>query len=822
MKRLPIIGEICLLISGQADRRLLSTLLEQTGYSVHFLTPDSMELDCTTVSMMIVDEYYARRHRATVTAIKRRCLPLYLPILMTLTGTAPATPWLRAGFDDVLRLPVSKQDLLVRMDMLLQLRRFSEQLRAEGEQRYKSTFDLAPVGILQIELNGRITLFNACFSALTGVSTDPLVGRQISTLVDPADRDTLMRAIALLTAGHSRATAPFDLRLRRSDEAVIWTVVTLSLVVDQVGAARHLIAIVEDISSRKQMENTLRDSEIFIKSTIDALSEHICVIDQNGHMIAANRAWKEFVAANSVGSHLDWINRNYFNVGDDAGADPNTDAAIFSVGMREVLAGERDEFVMEYRCDGATEFRWFIAKVTRFRTSGPVRAVISHENITAAKLAQNHLSFLAHYDILTGLPNRGLFYERLDNTLLQATRSNWTLGVMFVDLDHFKLVNDTMGHAAGDQLLLMAGQRLVSCLRSNDTVGRLGGDEFGVFLPDLGSEKDASLLANKIMTALAAPFHIQGVEAFVTCSIGIAIFPNDGAGVDILISSADTAMYRAKQLGRNGFQYFTEQMNNLMLEHARLETGLRRAHERGELFLEYQPQRAIGSGCIVGVEALMRWRHPELGMIAPADFIPIAEETGVIVKIGEWALRAACAQNKLWQEAGLPPVVIAVNLSARQFKHSDLSDMVEQVLRDTRLDGKYLELELTEGIVMEHADILIDTMHRLKAFGVRLSLDDFGTGYSNLAYLKRFPLDLIKIDKSFVAGIVDDDDDRSIAAAVITLGHSLKLKVMAEGVETSRQLAVLQSLGCDMAQGYLFSEPISASELTTLLEADRS
>lgn len=428
------------------------------------------------------------------------------------------------------------------------------------------------------------------------------------------------------------------------------------------------------------------------------------------------------------------------------------------------------------------------------------------------------VSVLADEDRLTGLPNRALFRDHLKDALSQARFSNRLVAVMLIDLDKFKMVNDTLGHDAGDALLQQAGCRLVDCLRDSDTVGRLGGDEFGVFLPGLGSEQDATVVAEKISASLSQPFWIEGTDAFITPSIGIAMYPADSTEAETLIAHADTAMVRAKELGRNNHQFFTPHLNAMVVERARIETGLRKALERGELYLDYQPQTDIRSGRIIGVEALMRWRHPELGLVSPARFIPVAEELGLIVPFGEWAMRTACEQNMAWQTAGLDPIVMAVNLSARQFRHDAIGETVRRVLEQTGLDGRYLELEVTESMVMGNGEALISTMKQIKGFGVRLSLDDFGTGYSNLGYLNRFPLDSIKIDKSFIDNIGKSRSEDMIATTVISLGHSLRLKVIAEGVETAEQLGVLESLGCDMMQGFLFSRPVPPGAIRTLLE----
>ena len=820
MDSLPVIATVSLLIADKADRNLLCQFLQQARYRVLTLsTVDATATDAVG-NLLIVDEVSARRHGPALLALKRCSSPLYLPMLLTVSGTGTASPWLRAGFDDVLRMPMNKDDLLARLEAFTRLHRHSATIISDGAQRYRSTFDMAPVGIVHMALDSTVTLVNPYFCTLLQRNSTALVGQPITNLVDILDRSAMQDTLDTLLASYRTISpAPFDQRYLRNDGSTLWTIVRVSLAQGISGHPDYFIAIIEDITERHQMENKLRESERFVKSTIDALSEHICVIDDTGKVLAVNKAWRGFGEENGGAPAIAWEETNYLDVCDRAAESGNEDAHLFAAGVRAVLRGERTEFTFEYPCNSPTEERWYLARVTRFVLDGPVRVVVSHENITAARRAQSHLRYLAHYDSLTGLPNRVLFYERLKHELLQAERSKWTVAVMFIDLDNFKTVNDTLGHAAGDILLQQASARIVDCLRSNDTVGRLGGDEFGVFLPDLTSPQDAALVAEKIMLSLAAPFQINGAESYVTCSIGITIYPIDGHDADLLVSSADTAMYRAKQQGRNNCQFFTAHMNAQIRKRARLENGLRTALERNELFLHYQPQIDIHSGCITGMEALMRWQHPEWGAVSPAEFIPIAEETGLIVPLGEWALHTACAQNKAWQDAGLAPIVMAVNLSARQFKNRTFDVTVQNVLQQTGLPGHYLELELTEGIVMDNASLLIESMAVLKDLGVRLSLDDFGTGYSNLAYLKRFPLDMIKIDKSFVSGIGQGGDEGVIAATVITLGHSLKLKVIAEGVETETQKRALQLLDCDLMQGYLFSRPLSATDATALLHS---
>lgn len=426
------------------------------------------------------------------------------------------------------------------------------------------------------------------------------------------------------------------------------------------------------------------------------------------------------------------------------------------------------------------------------------------------------LKMQATHDSLTGLPNRLLFSDRLTYGLAQAKRHNHTLSVMFLDLDGFKYINDTLGHDVGDLLLKEVAGRLTHSLREADTIARMGGDEFTVILNDCEGEVGASAVANKILEAFAAPFNLEGRELYITTSVGISMFPNDGLDVETLVKNADTAMYRAKERGRNNYKMYTQALNTATVERMELETGLRRAIDKGELRVFYQPRVDIRTGRTLGCEALVRWQHPTMGLIYPAQFIPLAEETGLIVGLSEWVLHEACKQNKAWHEDGFPCTDVAVNISAKLLQHGDLVKMVKSVLSETGLDPMYLDLELTESTLMHNPDRATQVLREVKDMGVKISIDDFGTGYSSLSYLKRFPVDAVKIDKSFVKDIANDPDDAAISGAVVAMAHSLKLKVIAEGVETLEQLEFLRSLNCDEMQGYFISRPVPADELTQI------
>jgi len=450
-----------------------------------------------------------------------------------------------------------------------------------------------------------------------------------------------------------------------------------------------------------------------------------------------------------------------------------------------------------------------------------VGAIYTFNDVSERLAAEAMIDQMAYYDSLTGLPNRLLFQDRLNQALAHARRHRRQTAVMMMDLDRFKIINDTLGHPVGDQVLKTVAERLLFRLREVDTVSRLGGDEFALVLPDLSETSDIAKIGQVIHEEVSRVIRIGEQELFVTPSVGISVYPSDGNDAVTLIKNAEVALYQAKD-ERNRYQLYAPAMNASASEWLQLESHLRRALEREELILHYQPQINLNSGEIVGVEALIRWQHPEWGMVSPARFIPLAEETGLIVPISEWVLRTACAQNAEWQRMGLPPVRVAVNLSGRHLaKHAELVRHVDEALQATGLAPEHLELELTESILMEDVEAAIQTLGALSERGVKLSIDDFGTGYSSLSYLKRFPIDTLKIDQAFVREIASSEEDSAIVKAVIALAHSLRLNVIAEGVETERQLAFLKDHACDEVQGYFFSRPLPVAELSTFLSNHR-
>jgi diguanylate cyclase (GGDEF)-like protein/PAS domain S-box-containing protein len=446
-------------------------------------------------------------------------------------------------------------------------------------------------------------------------------------------------------------------------------------------------------------------------------------------------------------------------------------------------------------------------------------AVIVFRDVSAARAMTLQMTHSAQHDFLTGLPNRMLVEDRIAQSIILASRHRGKLAVLFLDLDGFKHINDSLGHAIGDKLLKSVAGRLVDCVRASDTVSRQGGDEFVILLSEVAQVDDAAISARRILMMLTAPHSIDDRDLHVTASIGVSVYPDDGLDAETLIQNADTAMYQAKENGRQGYQFFKPTMNVRAVERQSIEESLRRALERNEFALHYQPKINLKTGAITGAEALIRWTHPTQGPMPPGKFIPVAEDCGLILRIGNWALREACKQARIWENAGLPASTMAVNISAMEFRDEHFLEGVFAILRETGLDPRSLELELTEGVLMKRAECTESILDALRASGVRLAVDDFGTGYSSLSYLRKFPIDALKIDQSFIRQISTAPDDTAIVTAMISMGRSLKLRVVAEGVETQEELAFLQAHQCDEAQGYYFSRPVPPDQFASLLKA---
>ncbi|MDD4964099.1 MAG: EAL domain-containing protein [Gallionella sp.] len=492
--------------------------------------------------------------------------------------------------------------------------------------------------------------------------------------------------------------------------------------------------------------------------------------------------------------------------------------------VQKFLADTSPQYLSEFRMrhrDGS--YRWILARGEKqYDQNGVATHLIgSHIDITERKLDEQHIQQLANFDTLTGLPNRMLFNDRVEQAINAAKHNHTSLSILFLDLDHFKDINDTLGHHIGDKVLIEVGKRLKLSVPTEDSVSRMGGDEFMLMLTD-STTQDAAFTATKLLQVIAEPYHIELNELIVTPSIGIAMYPEDGEDFVTLYRHADTAMYRAKQEGRNNYRFFTQEMQSLAVRTLKIENALRYAITRNELQLHYQPQLSLTTGRVIGVEALLRWQQAELGNLSPTEFIPIAERSGQIIKIGEWALRTAVGQLQTWFNLGLPPMIMAVNLSTIQFRHPDLLGLVGNILESAQLPPQYLELELTESLAMDNPKKAIALMNALHAHGVRMSLDDFGTGYSSLSYLKQFKVYKLKIDQSFVREISTNADDKAIVGAIIQMAHHLGFQCIAEGVETAEQLAFLKAAGCDEIQGYYFSPPLPADKFEAYVQKHRT
>ncbi|MHB8743444.1 MAG: GGDEF/EAL domain-containing response regulator [Sulfuricaulis sp.] len=569
-------------------------------------------------------------------------------------------------------------------------------------------------------------------------------------------------------------------------------------------------ALTAEIAERKQAETEIRK----LSSAVERAADSIFITDAKGVIEYVNPAFETITGyrrEEAVGKTPRIVKSG------------KHDPAFYQKLWGTLLRGDvyRDVFINRKK-NGQLYYEEVTITPLTGERSEITNYISAGKDITERMQSQERLHYLAHHDALTDMPNRVLFAERLKQAL---SRSQWhkrVLAVLFLDLDRFKIVNDTLGHEVGDRLLQAMAARLHSCVRDGDTVARFGGDEFAVFLDDVASPDDVAPIAQKFLEALARPLTVDDHEFFITASIGIGLYPNDGTDPQTLMKNADTAMYRAKQQGGNTYQFYQAEMNAHALKRLDMETHLRRALERQEFVLHYQPQIDLMSGGVIGFEALIRWQRPGSGLVPPMEFIPLLEETGLIVPVGEWVLRAACAQYHAWRAAGLPPSRVAVNVSSRQFNGGGLIETAGRVIQDTRLEPGVLELEITESVIMKNPQAVVETLRTLSSMGVRLAIDDFGTGYSSLSYLKRFPIDILKIDQTFVRDIITDPNDAAIVTAIITMAHSLDIHVVAEGVETPEQLEFLRARGCDFMQGYYFSPPRPADEIEHLLKSGKS
>jgi diguanylate cyclase (GGDEF)-like protein/PAS domain S-box-containing protein len=678
-------------------------------------------------------------------------------------------------------------------------RRAGESLR-ESEARYRSIFENNHAVMLLIDPDtGWIVDANPAAAAYYGWSREQLCQKKIGEIntLPPSELQAEIERARRAQRNH------FHFRHRLAD-GTIRDVEVFSGTIAMAGLSL-LFSIVHDVSERRKAETGLRLSQF----CIDHAAIGIFRIDENGSILEANEQ-----ACASLGySCQELCALSVFDI------DPTFSRERWREHRQQVQTVGSGSLETQHRRKDGSIFPVEVT-VNYFEYEGQALSFSFVRDITERKQAEDRLRHQATHDELTGLANRTLLHDRLEQSIHYANRSQRLVAVLLLDLDRFKIINDSLGHGIGDELLRSAARRLTETVREADTVARMGGDEFVVLLAEVAEAEDVGLVAKKILEKLTLPYPLGGREITVTASLGVSLYPRDGADGATLLRNADVAMYRAKEEG-DTFHFYAPAMNQRVHETLELETDLRRALERGEFLLHYQPKVALATGRITGAEALLRWQHPQRGLIAPGMFIPLAEETGLILPIGEWVLATACAQVRAWLDAGLPAVPVAVNLSARQFGKAGLPDLVDQALRQSGIAPCLLELELTESMIMRDPLAAAATMQELKALGVHLALDDFGTGYSSLNYLRRFPVDSLKIDRSFISDVASDASAAAVATSIVAIANSLGLQVVAEGVETREQLAFLRNCGCDSLQGYYFSRPVPTEEFAVLVGEGR-
>jgi diguanylate cyclase (GGDEF)-like protein/PAS domain S-box-containing protein len=695
----------------------------------------------------------------------------------------------------------------------------SEKALSESEEKYRLVVENASDAIVMIQ-DMMIRFANPRTTELLGFPMDELISKPFTEFIHPHDREMVLAHHLNRLKGED-VPSVYTFRVLTKNGSVRWAEVRAVHIFWQ--EKPMVLSFLSDITERILSEEALRESRERYRVLFDQAADLIAIIDTGGNFLDLNRKFEE----EGGWSREEMIGKNVFTSG--IMTKESTQKAFLH--LSQLLMGKEPPiFEIEgiKKDGGIVPYELRAAPIKKEAGIIAVQAIL--RNITERRQSEEKIINMAYYDSLTNLPNRHLFKDRLKQALSSAHQYKRMVAILFLDLDNFKRVNDTLGHEMGDQLLESVSERLVNFVRRSDTiarvsenelnntVARLGGDEFTILLTEIGHIEDAAKVAQRILDLFSRPFKISSNELFVSSSIGISVYPHNGDDVDTLLKNADTAMYHAKDQGRNNFQFYTESMNVDTLERFSLENKLRTAISHEELVLYYQPQLDIRNRKIFGVEALVRWMHPEKGLLSPATFIPLAEDTGLIIPIGEWILRTACAQSKEWQKAGFEPLCVTVNISSTQVRQKNFLEIVTEALDDADLDPRSLELELTESIFMETTETTISTLKELKSLGVRISIDDFGTGYSSLSYLKRFPIDTLKIDRSFVRDITTDPDDKAIIEAIIAMSHSLQLRVVAEGVETVQQLSLLWKQESDGMQGNLFSPPLPPDALTKLLK----
>ncbi len=688
----------------------------------------------------------------------------------------------------------------------------AETLR-EGEQRFRNLLDQLPAGVFMTDIQGECRYVNNRWRLLTGLTADQATGVLWTQALHPDDRDPVLQLWRQAVDQGLEFAA--DHRFQTPSGRVKWLNTRAAPLGDRAGRIAGYLGVSADIAALKQTEETLRASEARFRSYFELPLIGIALTGADKRWWEVNDRLCELLGYRRTQLlSMTWAELTHLD-----------DLAMDVTQFERVINRRVEGYSLEKRFirqDGTLLYASVSTRCVR-RINGAVdHFVMVIQDITERKQAEDHIEHLAHHDPLTGLPNRVLLNDRLQQTVARAARDHALAGVMLVDLDRFKLINDGLGHGIGDRLLREVAVRLQKCVRQGDTISRQGGDEFAVLLPDLENDEGAVRIAQRMLELATEPYQLDGHELSVTCSIGISMYPRDGRNADLLLKNADIALYRAKDMGRNTYQFYLSGATMMSRERLTLEASLRYAVERQQLEVYYQPKWDFHAGAITGAEALIRWNHPQRGLLPPARFIAIAEDSGLVLPMGEWVLRDALRTIGRLHQGGFPGLRIAVNLSGRQFRQANLAEMIQGALVETGFNPAFLELELTESILMHNNEENMAMLRALKTMGTRIAIDDFGTGYSSLSYLQQFPVDVLKIDRAFVIDLPNSASSAAIVDAIVTLAHGLGLEVVAEGVETPEQLEFLRTHGCDEGQGYYFGRPLPLAEFRVLLEQDRA
>lgn len=690
----------------------------------------------------------------------------------------------------------------------------------KAEEDYRTIFENAVEGIFQTSVEGKYLKVNPMLARIYGYDSPQQLMNVVIDIanqlyVHPQRRDQFRAVLK-----EQDEVFGFESEVYRKDGSTVWISENVRTIRNSLGELLRYEGTVIDITEVRSAKEALKLSEERFRLTFNYAPIGMMIKSLDGRSLQVNQAICQILGYSPT--ELQELRSNDINHPDDLA----TTAQMRS----QLLSGEFSTLQISNRYihrDGRIIEAMLHVSLTRDGNGEPIHFIDQIEDVSDRKLAEAKITFLAFHDPLTGLPNRALFNDRLDRALALAARMHQDrpfmpvlLAVMFIDLDRFKYINDSLGHVMGDRLLQLVAERFISIVRKSDTIARLGGDEFMLLLPEIAQVEDVIKVAEKILKSLAQPFYLDHHQMYITASIGICFYPHDGDNSETLLKNADVAMYRAKEQGRNHYQIFTKSMHDWAFEWMSVESGLRKAIAAAEFKVYYQPQLDLVSGKITCMEALIRWQS-DMGFIPPDRFIPIAEESGLIIPIGAWVLQTACHQNKLWQDLGLPPIQIAVNFSAKQFQDPQLINKVRSILEETKLDPKYLEIEITESAVMKDENSAAEALKQLKNMGIHISIDDFGKGYSSLSHLKKFPVQKLKIDAAFIREIPKNQDDAAISRAIIAIAHTLNLKAIAEGVENPEQLEFLRQIGCDGIQGYIFSPAVTAEEATKILHDQR-